>query len=254
MLRELLSTNVFQLFLVFARIGAAMMFLPALGGALVPVRTRLLLALFLALAILPVLSSALPPQPTHPMAMAVLFISEITIGIFFGMITQALMAALELAGNFIGTAVGLTNAFVFDAVSQEQAQLITGFLNTAAITLMLITDTHHLMIRALVDTYSLFTPGQPLPMGDFSSTLTNVVGKSFSVGTQLASPLIIFGVIFNSGLGLLNRLVPQMQVFFVGMPVQIVAGLTTLMFALPAIFVWFMHHLADGVGAFLSTG
>jgi flagellar biosynthetic protein FliR len=80
------------------------------------------------------------------------------------------------------------------------------------------------------------------------------LGDSFVVGIQLAAPVLVFALVFNTGLGLVNRLVPQMQVFFVGLPIQVMVGLSVLAIALPAIMLWFLRYFREGIGAFLSSG
>lgn len=254
MLREIAAANVFHFLLIFVRLGTAMMLFPALGGTLVSPRMRLLLALGIAFVLLPTISPVLPAEPHEPLDLAVLLGTEIVVGLYFGVTMQLLMAALDLAGNFMGYSAGLTNALISDPVTQQQSQLISGFLNTTAVALMLITNTHHLMLRAVVDSYALIVPGAPLPMGDFSSQLITTLGRSFVVGLKLASPLIIFSLIFNTGLGLLNRLVPQMQVFFVGMPIQILGGLSVLSACIAAILYLFLHYFGDAVDAYMAPG
>ena len=254
MLRELLAADIFRLLLVFARLGAAMMLFPAIGGVVVSPRARLVLALLVSLLLLPVLTPHLPAQPKEPGVLAVLLVGEITVGLFFGAITQLLMTALDLAGNFIGYAAGLTNALISDPVTEQQSQLISGVLNLAAATLLLMVNAHHLMLRALVDSYNLIPVGRPLPVGDFAHEMVRVMASSFRLGTELAAPFLVFSLAFNAGLGLLNRLVPQMQVFFVGMPIQILAGLAILMMTIPAIMLWFVRHFAAGIDSFLGAG
>jgi flagellar biosynthetic protein FliR len=254
MLRDILATNVFQFLMVFARVGAAMMLFPGFGSAMVSVRLRLLLALAVAFVIFPVVGGSLPAMPPDPLSIALLAAGEATIGVFLGMISQMLMAALDLAGNFIGYAVGLTNALAVDPTTAQQSQLVSGFLTMAAITVILASDTHHLMLRALADSYGLFQPGQPLPVDDFSAVAVRTIGESFALAFQLAAPAVVFSLVFNTGLGLLNRLVPQMQVFFVGLPIQVLVGLSVVMVALPALMMWFMRHFRDGLSVFLAPG
>jgi flagellar biosynthetic protein FliR len=254
MLREIVATNLFAFLLVFVRMGAAIMLFPAIGGVTVSPRIRLLLALGVSFVVLPVLMPALPAQPHEPMELAILLGEEVTIGFYFGVLMQLLMAAIDLAGNFMGYSVGLTNALISDPVTEQQSQLISGFLNTAAVALMLITNVHHLMLRAVVDSYTLFVPGNPLPLGDFVGQLVRTLGTSFVVGLKMAAPLFIFALVFNTGLGLLNRLVPQMQVFFVGMPLQILGGFSVLIISASAIMFVFLRYFGDGIGAYLAPG
>jgi flagellar biosynthetic protein FliR len=254
MLREIVTTNLFLFFLVFVRLGSAMMLFPAIGGVLVPPRMRLLLAVAISFVVLPAIAPALPTIPNEPLRLAILLGEEISIGLYFGVTMQLLMAAIDLAGNFMGYSVGLTNALISDPVTEQQSQLISGFLNTAVVALMLITNVHHLMLRAVVDSYSLFLPGSPLPVGDFVSQLVKTLGTSFVVGLKMAAPLFIFSLVFNAGLGLLNRLVPQMQVFFVGMPLQILGGLSVFVLCTSTIMYVFIRYFGDSIGTYLKPG
>lgn len=254
MLRDLLSTDVYKLLLVFARMGAAVMVFPGLGSSMVLARARLLLAMAISLLLVPTVSALVPAMPPDPLSLVFLVAGEVTVGLFLGLITQTLMAPLDLAGSVIGYSVGITNVFTFDPITQQQSQLLTGFLNLTAITMVFLTDTHHLMLRALVDSYGLFAPGQQLPMGDFAASLVHALGGSFLMGVKLAAPLLVFSLTFNTALGLLNRLVPQIPVFFVGMPVQILGGLAILMICLPPIMLWALRYFHEGIGAFLVPG
>jgi flagellar biosynthetic protein FliR len=79
-----------------------------------------------------------------------------------------------------------------------------------------------------------------------------VASESFSLGMRLAAPLVVFSLVLNVALGLLNKLVPQMQVFFVGMPIQILVGLMVLMIALPPVMLLFMQFMGDGIAGYLA--
>jgi len=254
MLSALLSTDIFKLLLILSRLGTAMMFMPGFNGTMVTPRSRLLLALCVSFVLLPTLAPQIPAMPPDPLTLFLMALGEITVGVFFGLFLQALMVPVDLAGNFISTAVGMTNAFVYDSVSAEQSMIITGFLNTVVVTLLFLTDGHHMMLRALVDSYGLFKPGEGLPMGDFSQTLVRVMGESFSLGMRLCAPLVIFSLVFNVALGLLNKLVPQMQVFFVGVPLQLLIGLSVMMMALPAMLWLFLTYFDNGLKNFLAAG
>lgn len=251
MLREILATNVYALLLIFSRLGGAFMLFPGFASQSVPMRFRLLLAVAMSFLLLPILSGRLPPMPTDPLGMALLVAGEGTIGIFFGVLTQVLMSALDLAGNSIGFSVGLTNMFSADPVSAQQSQLLTGMLNLIATTLVFATDSHHLMLRALVDSYGVFPVGVMPPFDEISQSLTQTMTTCLTLGFKLAAPLVVFALTFNSALALLNRLVPNMQVFFVGMPLQILIGFLILSIALPPIMMWFLTNFTDTLGPFI---
>jgi flagellar biosynthesis protein FliR len=254
MLRDIAATSLFDFILIFARLGTAMMLFPAIGGALVAPRIRLLLAVGISFVVVPAVSATMPKLPDEPLNLLILLAGEITIGFYFGATMQLLMAAIDLAGNFMGYSAGLTNALISDPVTEQQSQLISGFLNTATVALLLITNTHHLMLRAVVDSYTLFPPGAPLPLGDFSRQMITTIGTSFVVGLKIAAPLVIFALVFNTGLGLLNRLVPQMQVFFVGMPMQILGGFSVMSLSLAVMLYVYIRYFADSMNAYIAPG
>ena len=91
-------------------------------------------------------------------------------------------------------------------------------------TLLFATDSHHLVIAALNDSYAIFSPGELMPSGDVAALATRAFAAAFKIGMQLSAPFLVFGLVFNIGLGVLARLMPQMQVYFVGVPLSILAG------------------------------
>jgi len=254
MLSAMLSADLYKWMLIFARLGAGAMFMPGFSSAMVSVRVRLLFALILSFILMPALAPRLPPAPSQPLALFMLLAGEITIGIFIGILTQTLLSALDQAGNSISSAVGLTNMFAFDPITEQQSQLMTGFLSLLAMTLIFASDTHHMMLRALIDSYDLVRPGQGLPSDDLAHTLVRTLGSASTMGLRLAAPVMVFAITFNSGLALLNRLVPQIQVFFVGLPIQIFGGLSILLICLPAIMLLFVSQLVEGLSALMSFG
>jgi flagellar biosynthetic protein FliR len=99
-----------------------------------------------------------------------------------------------------------------------------------------------MMIRALADSYVLFTPGQLPPVGDFAALAVRYVSSSFRIGIQIAAPFIVFGLIFYIGLGILARLLPQIQIFFIAIPLQIFLALTIFGLILAPMMIWFLEH------------
>ncbi len=251
MLNEILTLDIYRFFMIFARLGAAMMLMPGFAGQLVSTRIRLLLGLSLTLVLLPVVGPLYPPLPRHLGSLFLLIMGEVMVGVYLGVLTQMLMSCLNIAGTFIGFQVGLTNAFSFDAVAEQQGSTLTALLSTIGVLAIFATDMHHLMLRALADSYATFTPGHALPLDDFSETLSHTMSASFGLGLQLAAPVLAFGLIFYSGLGLLSRLAPQIQVFFVALPLQVVAGLAMLMISMPVLVMLFLRWFEAGLMPFL---
>jgi flagellar biosynthetic protein FliR len=126
--------------------------------------------------------------------------------------------------------------------------LIGNFLTILGVTLLFATDSHHLVIAALNDSYSIFSPGPLMPSGDIAALATRAFAAAFRIGMQLSAPFLVFGLVF--GLGVLARLMPQMQVYFVGVPLSILTGflvfalvITAMMGTFLDYFIGVMHDL-----------
>jgi flagellar biosynthesis protein FliR len=252
LLDQLLTTNIYWFFIVFCRVGSTIMLLPGFSGSMLNTRSRLVVALAITLIMTPVIGPRIPPAPSSPAALALLMLGEVTVGVYLGMVGQALMSSIHVAGTFIGTQTGLSNAFAFDEVVEQQSQLLTSLFSNLALALIFATDLHHLMLRAIADSYDLFQPGAPLMMGDFTQTLTRMVASAFSLGIRLSAPVLVFGLVFYSGLGLLSRMVPQMQVFFIAQPAQILFGLWMMLVSLPMMVLFFLRSIDAGWRMFLT--
>ena len=117
------------------------------------------------------------------------------------------------------------------------------FLSMLGLTLIFATDLHYLVIAALNDSYRIFAPGAAIMVGDVAKLMTDTVGGAFKVGVQLSAPFLIFGLLFNLGLGVLSRLMPQMQVFFIGLPLSILIGFLILLVVIGAMMGTFLEFL-----------
>jgi flagellar biosynthetic protein FliR len=236
--------------LVFARIGAMVMLLPGLGEVNIPVRVRLGIALALTLIILPLHRAAYHVDMQSITPLLVLMVHEIIIGVVLGATARVTLSALQVAGSIIAQQLGLGFATSVDPTQGQQGVLIGNFLTMLGIALLFATDTHYLVISALNDSYKIFAPGELMPSGDVAALATRAFAAAFKIGTQLAAPFLVFGLVFNIGLGVLARLMPQMQVYFVGVPLSIFAGfmifaavLTTMMGTYMDYFIGVMHDL-----------
>ena len=176
---QLLNLEIYQFIFVFLRIGSAILLMPGFAVSYVTERQRLTIALAITVVLVPFLSSFLPPAPADFLDFLRLALFEITCGVFMGLFMQALYAALSLVGNFAGQAIGFSNAQIFDPTFQTQSIVLETFLSIIALTVIFITDLHHLMLSAVVDSYRLFPVGLPLPLGDFSDFMSQTVNASF---------------------------------------------------------------------------
>ncbi|PWE17539.1 flagellar biosynthetic protein FliR [Marinicauda salina] len=230
---------IFTAGLIFARIGAIVMLLPGFGEPWVPPRIRLSFALAFAFAAGPMLAGRLPAMPETAGALAGMVALEALIGLMIGMATRFLLAAGAVAGQVIGYQAGLAMAQSFDPSQGQQGALPATFINLVFMLLIFATNLHHLLLRAAAGSYEMMPAGAPPMFEDAAYWALGLFIDAFVIGVQIASPLIVFGLMFYLGLGVLSRLMPQAQIFFIAMPLNILVGFSILAMSLGAMaLVW----------------
>lgn len=234
--------------LAFARLGAMVMLVPGFGESTVPARIRLSFALFLTLALQPLIAKTYPAGLSKNFVGAMtLLTGELVIGLFIGMTTRLLLAGVQVAGANIATQLGLGFAMTVDPTQGQQGVIVGNFLSMTAVTLIFVMDLHHVAIAGMSSSFSMFPPGQWIPSGDFAAAAVKLVGESFMIGVQISAPFLAFGMVFNLGLGMLQKMMPQFQIYFAAMPLSIGLGLLLFGFVFAAIVGWYMDHVRDGL-------
>ena len=251
-LNGLLAGGAFTLLLVFARVGSAVLLLPGFGDNYVPGRVRLFLAIGFTLVIAPALKDRLPAAPDGAMGLATLVAVETVTGLFLGTIARILVNALETGGQLIAQQTGLASASLFNPQMATQGSLPGSILSMAAVLLIFITDLDHMLIRALVESYDVFPVAPHLPVEDMSDIIAHAVAQSFVIGVQIATPFMVVGLLLFSGLGLLARLMPQVQIFFVSQPLQVGLGLAIFAIVMPAILLFWLERFQSGMTGLLT--
>ena len=252
LLDQFLTTQILVFVLIFTRFGTALMVMPTLGEGLVPSRVRLLLALVITALMVPVLADRLPQAlPTSPFELLFLMLVEFVVGLMLGLSARVLLSAMDVAGMLISFQMSLSNAFAFNPAMATQGSLVGSFLTILAITLIFVTDLHHLFFAAVVSSYQMFPPGQMPDTGDAAQMIARLVSHSFTVGVQLAAPFIILGLTFYAGVGLLARLMPQVQIFFIAIPVQLLLGIVVLMLALSGMALFWLGQFEEALFYFM---
>jgi len=229
--------------LVFARIGTMVMLLPGLGEMTMPVRIRLTVALALSAMFLPLHRNAYNIDTSDLGAVLAMLGHEILIGVVLGLVARLSLSALQVAGTAIAQQMGLGFVTAIDPALGQQNVIVANFLSILGLTLIFATDLHYLVIAALNDSYAIFAPGTAIMFGDIAKLMTSTVAGAFKVGIQLSAPFLVFGLLFNLGLGVLSRLMPQMQVFFVGLPLSILLGLLILLVVVGAMMTTFLEFI-----------
>ncbi len=232
--------------LTFARVGTMIMLLPGIGEMTVPARVRLTIALLLTAILLPSHQKAYSVDLSTIGPVLIVLVQEMIVGAVLGLTARLAISSLQVAGTVVAQQMGLGFVTAVDPTQNQQGLLVGNFLTVLGLTLIFATDLHHLVIAALNDSYTIFAPGEMPIVGDVAQHVTKVIATSFRIGIQLSAPFLVFGLLFNLGLGVLSRLMPQMQVFFIGLPLSILLGFLLLIVVIGAMMGTFNDYI-EGV-------
>ncbi len=253
-LQTFLTQGVFAFMITFVRIGAAATIMPGIGDSFVPQNIRLYIALGISLTLMPLVAPYLPNPLPSTAGLLLLIGCEFIIGIFIGTIARILMTALDTAGMVISMQSGLGNAQVFNPTMSTQGSLIGAMLSVTGVVLIFVTNMHHLLIYGLIGSYEVFPLGKVPDSGSMAEMISRAIGGSFLVGVQIAAPFIILSMMLYIGMGVLSRLMPQVQVFMLALPLQITLSLITLSLMFSAGMLFWVTKFEEGMMFFFGGG
>ncbi len=253
-LEVFLATGILAFMLTFARLGTALMIMPGFGDSFVSERIRLHIAIAVSFVLFPLVMHYVP-SPIPPTFVLVTMIAiEVVIGLLIGTVARIFMTALDTAGMIISMQSGLSNAQVFNPSLAAQGSVMGAFLSVTGVLLLFITDLHHLLIIGLIESYELFPLGYMPDTGSMAELIAQAVSSSFQIGVKLAAPFIVMTLLIYVGMGVLSRLMPQIQVFMVALPLQILLSIVLFTLVLTALFSFWLGEFEASMLFFMSGG
>ena len=252
MLAHFLTAQIFNFLLIFCRVGAGVMTLPGIGETYVSARIRVIFALLLTLIVLPFLSHLMPALPASGLMLFLLITNEIIIGLFISTVARILISATHVAGMIISLQAGISSAVIYDPNQSSQGSVIGNFLGIITVIVLFATDLHYLMLRGIVESYSVFAPGKLLPVADFTDTISHLVSDTFLVAIQIASPLLIIGTLLFLAAGIIGRLMPTLQVFAVLTAPQLLIGFFIFITCFSGMMLFYMEFYHERLVSILS--
>jgi flagellar biosynthesis protein FliR len=240
---ELSVSHVYGIAIVFCRIGSAAMFLPLIGEMSVSPAIRLLIAIALSALIAPALSDIIPALPSSAILLSILIFSEISIGVVIGLITKLIFSSIHTLGLIIATQSSLASAMLFDPSQGTQGSIFGNFFALSILVLLLSLNLHLDIIKALTDSYKLFAIGSfGTHLESFTQTIIHTASDAFNVGVKLSAPFMITGLLVYIGSGVLSRLMPQFQIFFLILPAQILISFIIMLLVFSSTAMWFVDY------------
>lgn len=229
--------------LVLARIAGLVMAAPLLGHLLVPRRARIGLAMVMALALAPTVAIAVAPA-TSLFEIAGRALVESLIGMTIGFVAQLVFAGVQLGGQMAGIEMGFGLASLVDPQSNAQSTVVAEWEQLLALLAFLALDGHHLLVQALIESFRIAPIGQAVIGREVLMAVPSQAGQVFSIGLRIAAPVLIVLLMANATLGVLQRTIPQLNVFVIGFPINIGVGLMVLGASLPFTFRFLAERFA----------
>lgn len=235
--------TVLVLFAIFCRIGACIMTLPGFSSARISTTIRFFLAFAVSLAMTPLLFDAIYPRVSGTGASLVgVIVSELLIGLMYGLVPRLYVLGLQFAGSAVSMAIGLNTPGAMDVLEDSSENQMTNLISFGGLLVLFMLDFHHVVFRALVDSYAVMPLGGMPDSQKMLITLTDTLSQTFMLMLRLASPFLIFGLMFNFAVGLVNKLAPQVPVFYISTPYLLMGGLLLVYFTIAAMVMQFAQY------------
>ncbi len=239
------SEMVASVFILFCRIGGCLMIAPGFSSPRLPVRPRLFIALALTLALAPLLTGGKAFVIPDLGALAGDILGELAIGLTIGLLGRLFFHALETMMTAASMNIGLSNALGAPIDENESLPTIATFITLTATCLIFLSGLHWELIRGIVASYGVMPVGYVLRPQLALHLVADDLARTFVITLRIASPFIVYAILVNLAIGLVNRLTPQIPVFFISGPFVIAGGLALFYFISGPLVTVFMAEFAD---------
>ena len=240
------NDTVMLTFVLFCRIGGCLMFMPGFSSSRIPPQARLFIAVSTTLALAPLLLPTLGETLAgfQPLPGFRIMISETLIGVTIGLTGRMFFLALDFMGTAVATFVGFSNVPGIPLESAEPNPTIAAFITVTAVTLFFLTDLHWEVLRGLVASYRVLPVAEGFSAQFGLIQLSNALSQAFMLAMQLSAPFIIFSVAINVLFGIINKLTPQIAVYYISLPFVVLGGLFVLYFCLGELLTIFIKSFS----------
>jgi flagellar biosynthetic protein FliR len=234
-------------FILFCRIGGCLMLAPGFSNAQIPAQVRLFVALAATLALAPLLIGRLPLQTLSddPVPALRTIGTELLIGGSIGLMARIFMIALETLAVAGATGLGLANPFGVEIEQNESLPPLATFITLLATVLIFVLDLHWEVLRGLVASYSAVPVSDTFDPGFSLRHIGDVLVATFRAALRICSPFIIYAIVVNLAISIINRLTPQIAIFYISAPFVIAGGLVLLFLTIKSMLGEFMASFSS---------
>jgi len=240
----------YPFFVTLVRLTGIFLTVPVYADKAVSPKVRLSIAVVFSLALAPIVSEYVPTIPKSVGLLILVVLGEFLIGLLLGFGAKLFMLAINIAGDFMAAMMGLQAASMMDPRSQTNTTTLSSMLSLIALAAFLALDFHLYMIRIFIESYNIIGFNKALGLGEVAMAIIATISKVTILGVKIASPIVVTNFIVNCALGVLNRLVPQIHVFFISMPLTMLVGIFILVLSIASMLILFTEEIEDNLVIF----
>jgi flagellar biosynthetic protein FliR len=242
--------------LVAARLSGLFLIAPVFSSNMIPGRIKIMALLVLAATMMPIVATDLNGQvPQTFIELMLLVGKEVLVGFALGFSVAIVFAAVQVGASLIDTSIGFSLANLIDPTSGSHTTVFGSFYSMVAMLALLALNGHHYMLAGFTKSFEVLSLTQSPDFERLSAGIVAISGSLFAMAFQIAAPVLVTLLLVDVVLGIVARVVPQMNVFFVGIPFKIAAGMVAIIITLPAFVGFFEHRVNDIVdGATVLVG
>jgi flagellar biosynthetic protein FliR len=253
LIAEFGEQRVLAFFLVLARLSPLFMLAPLFSSKMVPARVRGILAVALAIGLSPVVTAGHPHLPTDVLGIGSLLLKEILIGAAFAYALAATFSALAVAGSFLDTSIGFSYGGLVDPVNGNQSAVLSSAYSMIGLMVFIAISGEAWVLRGLARTYDVVGLLDYPSLGHMVAGAGAAFGQIFASAIEVAGPVLLALTLTDAAFGVVSRVVPNLNVFQVGLPAKVVIGILLIGATMPFVAGWLAGQLQADVGAALHT-
>jgi flagellar biosynthetic protein FliR len=222
--------SVLGVFLLFCRIGATMLLMPGVSSAQIPAQVRLFLAFAVSLALAPLLLETMrrTVSGVQPAGLLWLIGGELLVGLLIGLLARVFFLALQALASALAAAIGFSGIPGSQIDEAEPVPPLVSLISVSAVVLMFQTDLHWEVLRGLAASYAVLPPGSAFQSRFGLSEISDQLSETFLLALRISSPFLVYAIVVNFAVGITNKLIPQISVYFVSLPIVLAGGLIVL--------------------------
>lgn len=241
---EIVFGKLLFFFLVFIRLSAFFLIIPILGARVIPVRIKLSLAILISLFFAVTTPISIEMNNRTFLEAVVLLSIEATYGFVLGLIIIMMFSVVKIAGRIIERQMGMAMAQVMDPFTGDKSQPIGTLLEIIFMLLFLAADGHHLILMVISRSYEIFPPGVIPTVGEMTSSVVQAGSMMLTAALRLSAPILVAFIVLMVVLGIMARIVPDMNILFISLPLKVGLGMAMLIVFIPFIDS-FVNEFAD---------